>query len=227
MKKEEYIKKRDELFERWIREKGYNKEVFVKDGIQNFDNWGKSKPKILFLLKENYDNEWDPKDGITTNCNVFSKNIARWRQVITELYNNPSKDISFDNIELPESIFDIALVDIKKLKEGFSQSSYYDIKKYAQNDRDFINEQLKLINPNIIVCCYPPSWDLYGEFIIEEDHMDELYTFSNCNCKKHCNRLIIEFYHPSTRSNKREKELFDILYKLIKGGNVFKQFNWS
>jgi hypothetical protein len=58
MNADEYFKKREELFKRWKKE--YEGKHFSCDGISNYEAWGKSKPKILFLLKENHANDWEP-----------------------------------------------------------------------------------------------------------------------------------------------------------------------
>lgn len=51
--KEEYEKKINDLFDRWKKDRNYG-ENFVKDGIQVFEVWEKTHPKICFLLKENW-----------------------------------------------------------------------------------------------------------------------------------------------------------------------------
>lgn len=230
MNETEYEKSRDALFKRWKEARPeYEDKVdgkrFSHDGIMNYEAWINSVPKILFLLKENRaaKNEWEPWDGITVG-NIFSKNIARWRQIIIELFKNPAKELSFSNIELPETIDDIAIIEVKKLNEGKGSSNYYNIKNYAIKDKDFLKEEFELINPDIVVC--GNTGDYYGD-IIYEDSLEALINDSECYCYKHGNRLVIEFYHPSTRSEEKEKELFEILCRMIKNGNVFEKFNWG
>jgi len=86
MNKVEYEKKRDELFEKWQNSQPEFKEEgnrFSLDGIMNFEAWIKSKPKILFLLKENHsEDDWEPSYGITRDANIFSLNIVRWRKIL-------------------------------------------------------------------------------------------------------------------------------------------------
>ena len=138
---------------------------------------------------------------------------------------NSTKEISITNLELPETINDIALIEVKKLNEGRSTSDDKEINMYAKIDKDFIKEQIDLINPDIILCCY--TGEAYADHLFIEDAWEKLISISKCNCYKDFNRLVIDFYHPSTRSDERAKELFDILCKMIKEGNVFKKFSWN
>jgi len=142
-----------------------------------------------------------------------------------ELYKNPAKELSFSTIELPKTIDDVAIIEVKKLNERKGTSNYYKIKNYAIRDKDFLKEEFELINPDIVVC--GNTGDYYGDIIYGEDSSEALINDSKCYCYKHGNRLVIEFYHPSTRSEEREEDLFDILCRMIKNGNVFEKFNWG
>lgn len=99
MTKEEYKKKINKLFKDWQKArpeyKGAGKR-FTEDGINNYDAYKKSKPRILFLLKENHANEedYEPFWGITVDNKPSSRNIARWRHILIDLYANPDKKIS-------------------------------------------------------------------------------------------------------------------------------------
>ena len=223
----EYQKSQAELFARWRRtQKEYENKSegkrFSLDGIQSFDAWKNSIPKILFLLKENRaaEDDWEPCQGINRDANPFSLNITRWRQFIMDSYQKSPKEPLFSPLELPEHVNDIAIIEVKKLNEGKGSSSYNDIRYYARKDRDFIKEQIDLVNPDIIFCC--STGDFYSDDIYGDEDWLPLICDSKCNCYKHGNRLVIDFYHPSTRSKQREKELFDILHRMIKNGNIFE-----
>jgi hypothetical protein len=232
MSKSEFEIRRDELFSRWKKVKPeYDNRSegrrFSLDGIQNFDAWKQSTPKILFLLKENRaaEEDWEPCWGINRDANPFSLNITRWRQLLIDSYQKKLKEPSYLKHELPDSVNDIAIIELKKVNEGKGSSNYNDIRNYVRNDRDFIKEQIELINPDIIFCC--STGDFYSDDIYGDEPWDrELIKDSRCGCYKHRNRLVIDFFHPSTRSGKREKELFDILNRMISNGRIFEKFNW-
>lgn len=232
MTKTEYEGRQETLFNRWKQARPeYENEAegkrFSLDGIQNFDSWMSTKSKILFLLKENraQEDEWEPCWGINRDANPFSWNIIRWRQLLIDSYQSSTKELSFAKVELPEFVNDIALIEVKKLNEGNGRSSYSDIRYYARRDKDFIKEQIELTNPNIIFCC--STGDFYSDDIYGDEEWVHLICDSKCNCYQHGNRLIIDFYHPSTRSGQRELELFDILQRMIRDGKVFEKFNWK
>ncbi len=228
MNKEEYNKKLADLFQRWQNSNpDFNKDGnrFTIDGIINFEKWGKAFPKILFLLKENFSEDWDPIDGINpNNNNVFSLNIARWWYIINSLYKYPHIMPDIENVDLPNLIDDISIVELKKLNEGKNISKNSDLKYFAIKDKEFIKEEIDLIDPNIVICAN--LGDIYGDNIYD-DPWEKIISDSKCHCYKHNNRLVIDMYHPSTRSYKREVELFNVLCRMIVNGKVFQYFDWA
>jgi hypothetical protein len=227
----EYENKRDDLFGRWKQARPeYENEAegtrFTIDGIVNYDAWKKAKPKILFLLKENHDKTYEPYEGITVDSKPFSLNIARWRQLLIELYKNPANELSFENINLPKGINDIAIVEVKKLNNRKSKSDNNEISKFAERDMEFLKEQIEIINPDIIFCGY--TGDAYQNYLYNGNILwERLISDSNCHCFKDDNRLMIDFYHPSTFNATKDEQYFNILYKMIKNGNVFEKFDWG
>jgi hypothetical protein len=235
MTKSEYDLRIDELFSRWKQARPeYDNESedkrFSLDGIEDYDQWSKSKPKIVFLLKENCasDDNWEPRERIDRDANDFSLNIIRWRQLLIDLYNKSLNEPSFSYAELPKYVNDIALIEVKKLNERKNNSTPADLRQYAINDKDFIKEQIALLNPNIILCCNTATF--YGRDIYGDEHWECLIQDSSCKCFKHGNRLVIDFYHPSIwwgAEEGRDRELFDILHRMITNGNIFENFNWE
>lgn len=238
MTKDEYKNQIDILFDKWKKE-GYKHELYQKegnrfsdDGIVDYIEWEKSKPRILFLLREDYskDGDYEPCWGITVGNKPFSKNIARWRGIIKELYKDANKQLTIDNIELPKGINDIALVEVKKLNEGNSSTPYKVVMEWGEEDKIFIKEQIEIINPDIIFCC--STGDAYADHLYNNNEWESLFKMDIASKKyrsyKDYNRLIIDFYHPSTRNNTSlDIEYFEVLCKMIKEGNVFEKFDWG
>ena len=229
MNHSEYEQRRNALLAQWQEarpEYSGPGRRFTLDGIMNYREWMQAKPRILFLMKENRapDGDWEPIEGINTYSNSFSTNIARWRQIIREVYVHSTRDLSHGNIELPDSFQDIALIEIKKMNEGAGSSSKPDIRKYAERDKDFLKQQFDLIDPQVVVCGY--TIEEYGDIIYKEEPWDKIIGLKNCHCYKHRNRLVIDMYHPSTRSHARARELSEILTSMLKDGNVFMHFDW-
>jgi hypothetical protein len=237
MTKEEYENRMSELLNRWQEErKEYNDEekgfCFTTDGILDFDIWEKQHPKILFLLKETHDDytEVDQPAPIDAGSgNYFWWNIARWKFAISQLFLD--KNINPIFLDKDELLFrfpfldDIAIVEVKKKYEDKSISNNNEIKKYAKRDAKLLREQIDLINPNIVLCCYTQdSYDLIYEGVYYEEISP---IIKKCRCWKFGERLVIDFYHPSTRTNSRAAELFNILCRMIKEGDVFNKFDWG
>ncbi|MDP1744850.1 MAG: hypothetical protein Q8L90_04695 [Bacteroidota bacterium] len=227
--------KHKELLEKWNKTRPeYNQENgFTSDGPSNWHEWTEQKPRILFLLKEALDT-FTPSNPTQHQIGAksFGLNIARWKYAIKKLYENPHETLSFPSKEFIKewsnnTNADIAIVEVKKFDENNGVSNPKKISSYAMRDKEFLKEQIRLINPQIILCC--KTGDDYANYLYIEDYdiKEPLISDSNCNCYKDVNRLIIDFYHPSTRNEARAKELFEILCKMIKEGNIFKKFDWG
>lgn len=230
MKNSGYEERRDALFARWKQarpEYQANGRCFAHDGIVDVEQWRKAKPKILFLLKETHcpPEEWEPHDGIASNANHFSRNIARWHSIVQALYTERATIPSFTGSILPETITDIALVELKKVNEGRRKSNDNDIKAYANRDVAFLREQIELIQPQLIFCC--GTGDIYADNLYADEPLEEICRkWGAKGCFKHRNRLVIDFYHPSPRGYGHE-QLFAMLLELLQEGAVFEHFSWQ
>lgn len=219
----------DEVYE----EKEENgKRKFTWDGPSDFEQWENANPKILFLLKEALGDfePASPQRKKDIGNKPFLLNIARWKFAIKHMFEELNQIPFFDSFEKPhnlgELMDDIAVVEVKKVDEGKGASDLVEINKYAENDKEFLKEQIDIINPQIILCGYTVDnyYTIFGGY--NPTTMKVIIEDSRCACLSHYNRLIINFYHPSTRSRARAKELFEILCRMIKDGNVFEKFDW-
>ena len=103
MTNEEYIAKRELLFEEWKKAKPDYQEIngFTSDGPSNWDEWLQQRPRILFLLKEALDS-YTPSNPDKTAHQIyksFGLNIARWKYAIKRSYENPYEIPSIPNNE--------------------------------------------------------------------------------------------------------------------------------
>ncbi len=139
--------KENTLFERWKLDREY--ASFDKDGVVNPELWEKTSPKIVFVLRETNGLNGDLRqflrddgDGDTWN------NIVRWAEVI--LFNTYPDKVDYDQRKKILPL--ICAVNLKK-ESGGASSNLTAIKAAAEKDRDFIQEQLNLYQPDIVIAC--------------------------------------------------------------------------
>ena len=214
MTAKEYLNQSEALFERWKKEDGGNH--FICDGIVNPDEWFKQKTKICFLLKEAYTsedgfclNEWLDKDE--TCIKKTWKSVSLWVDGILKTdettvpsyleSNNLSRKSRHDLIKK------IAAINIKK-SDGERKSDWYNLVEYAERDKEKLKEQIKLINPDVIVCgsTYDFLRIIYGtEYnkdkkkliketgILPDDIDDKGYFIMEDKT------IVIKYYHPQNQ----------------------------
>lgn len=209
-------------------------ERFVKDGIINPEEWNKpeNKEKILFILKEPNGEQNEPaSDGGTDLVASLRKdqNIKEhvtWRNINYWAYgllhtnaDNPIPDLNEVKQASERSLDKVAVINLKKIY-GFSKANDKELEYYAKNDCDLILEQIKEINPDIIVTCN--NMYLLKQYIIPEDELFEVdlgdFMDTQMNSKEWANIwklkgkdakeskdvLIIRHYHPQATRAKGE-----------------------
>jgi len=222
---EEIKTQQEELYQQWEENSKY--EYFVRDGILNYEVWKNTTPKTMFLLKETADdfvqiadNDIDIRNG---NGSHFWWNICYWKYVVLNKYLK--KDLSFiPTHELPEAqndyiLNDIAYVNVKKQCDNKTKTNDGEILEYANRDKQLLETQIELINPDIVFC-NPVTFKAYS--IIFGNQLIKL----NDVCYKHNNRLILNFRHPSyfQIAGGRQTHFID-LSKAI-DDSVLRQFSW-
>ena len=185
----------DEWRKRHISEDYSNNEIsknnFIPDGIIDEASYMQSPTKILFIAKEaaclkktktaekNF--ETAQKDGFWCRRVVlgeeggtrFSSGLALLANaILNENFETPEKDIS--------ALRYVAFMNINK-RGGFTECKTKLLRDYAQNYKDLIDREIKIISPDIIVCC---GMGVRG-------HLSGVDS---------CKSLpVLEVYHPSAR----------------------------
>jgi len=202
-----------ELDDRWMRARR-NYRAFSHDGVLSSDpsDYLDASVRVLFLLKEAPEGAYAEDDdggmmirGIDVDsaskgsCKAFWKRIGMWTYVIDHLNNGEDPDIGefYDSHnDDGYSLSNVAYVNIKK-GNGRPSSNWADLKRYARRDRDFLNEQVDLLDPDVIVCCH--TYRLYAENVCDGDipyggQMSPVYDEVN-------DRIVLDWYHPAERSS--------------------------
>ena len=162
----------EKLFDEWrkrhISEDYSNDKIsknnFIPDGIIDEASYMQSPTKILFIAKEaacldkikktaeeNF--ETAQKDGFWCRREVlgeeksgtgFSSGLALLANaILNENFETPEKDIS--------ALRYVAFMNINK-RGGFTECKTK-LSDYAENYKDLIDREIKIISPDIIVCC--------------------------------------------------------------------------
>lgn len=169
-----------------------SKNNFIPDGIIDEASYMQSPKKILFIAKEaaclkkgntieeNF--ETAQNDGFWCRRVVlgeekrgtgFSSGLALLANaILNENFETPEKDIS--------ALRYVAFMNINK-RGGFTEYKTDLLRDYAQNYKDLIDREIKIISPDIIVCC--------GMGV-----RDCLSGVDSCKSLP-----VLEVYHPSAR----------------------------
>ena len=213
----EIIEKRQfKLNKKW-QENRPNYTSFVFDGILSIDDYLKQSPKILFLLKESNDNFVkiaplsDPNGyGPKGKSGTFWRYMRGYEYIISSILTNQvvEKKQVMKIKERPNK--NTAYVNIKKHDENKSNSNYKDILKYAVDDKDYIIEQIELINPDVIYCA--GTFDFYKK-------IDKNYRKVSERIYKSNDRIIIDYLHLAHRKGYKT---FVELENLLKSANLIE-----
>lgn len=190
----------EKLFDEWrkrhISEDYSNDKIsknnFIPDGIIDEASYMQSPKKILFIAKEaacldkkkktaeeNF--EAAQNDGFWCRRVVlggeggthFSSGLALLANaILNENFETPEKDIS--------ALRYVAFMNINK-RGGFTECKTKLLRGYAKNYKDLIDREIKIISPDIIVCC--------GIGV-----RDCLSGVDSCKSLP-----VLEVYHPSAR----------------------------
>ncbi len=187
--------KLDSLFERWRQSREEYEDKFSKDGIIKESAWLGASPKLLFLLKETNDFPDDIRVLIPNYWKGLWVNVGRWAYGLQKTAKGCIP--SFTEASQPHNYKTAgessAIMNLKK-SPGKNQSNMEEIRGKAQYDKDFIKEELDIIQPEIVVCG--------AKFEIAKKIISEL----NCKpidedskCYKIGETLWIDYCHPSAR----------------------------
>lgn len=190
----------DELFIKWENEMAGYRGPFLKDGIINEEQWGKTSPKILFITKE-ANQSYKPCKGDFRQdwCNkltdyIFAYRIAEWSFGILNNFP-PFEEIYCDKNLKNNTLQKISFMNVKKIG-GIGLSSEADIREHFTKNKLYIIEEIEIINPDIIILGLS-----FDETYHNNLYQDINWITSGYNVKigKYNNIRFIDFYHPSVR----------------------------
>ncbi|RZP54014.1 hypothetical protein D8T48_21120 [Vibrio vulnificus] len=186
------------LFNGWIGKR----EGFVVDGVVSEEHYINSSLKLCFVLKEVNDEGgggWDLRQFIRDGARRQTwDNISRWVKCIAKL----DKDVNWSELanitedDRKDTLKSICAMNLKKSPGGHTtiKASF---NKVVAEDKEYIQKQYSLYNPDITVCC-GTGWDFRWALDLDKTEVYEtsrgISWFLNTEGK-----AVVMFAHPSAR----------------------------
>lgn len=205
----------------------------ITDGIIDIDKYLGSKTKILWILKEPYDDVdtdgkpcgggWSIPEMIRSKNSIYDfegGGRPTYRPMIYSawgVFNNFVQWELMDNVEdnpkMLDALKSIAYINIKKLP-GMTSSPNSVIQDAYDKNKDILFKQISCIDPDIIIWGYTVSyfWNDIGVTLAQFQKFGSLKYFISGN------KLYIDTFHPSQRTVSQKEYCNDII-------NVVK--SWS
>jgi hypothetical protein len=215
----------NELFEKWEERRGTKK--FVRDGIINESAWREAKQHIVFLLKEingapqSFTGKAASEYRIDCSNPEYQRNfpllcdkypwavVGQWAYGLLHLQSNPTFREADENRD--DACRQVAIVNLKKTAGG-NASNNAEIRRYALQDKEFLQEQIALLRPDMVVCCgkgfvFPLAKEIFPD-AAEAHEIGRLRQDSISRGRVFRGReaIWIDFVHPSMRRGTREKK---------------------
>lgn len=210
-----------QLFKQWKADKQY--DSFLEDGVFDEESWQRQTIKILFILKEA---NWE--GGNTDLCEYLLSersatywrtwnNIVRWTQAIRvggEYQRYVSKQ------DKTKCLRTIAALNIKKVG-GDAQADDDEIRRFGIDDARYIDCQIELYQPDIIICCgrgTGKNADILHDYVLKNvsEWKSKIarynYFIATLNTGKRI--PVVSFRHPQIRGGHEEfmRAFNDMIY---------------
>jgi hypothetical protein len=194
---EELLMRENELLDKWA----ISYPGFIRDGVVNPEQYFAAKIKILYLLKEvNGGADWDLRSFLRDGGRKQTwNNIARWTKGILSLPNEIIWEEleNITDVERKELLQGISAVNIKKTS-GSHTADEKMIKEAACRDAEFLQRQIDLYMPDIIICC-GTEWDYWHEIMkinpVWKRSRRGIWYFV-----EEPRRIVVSYSHPEART---------------------------
>lgn len=219
----------DILFEEWKTTMEKNGDRgFCYDGLiyrQGKEDvlWKQSSRRILFLLKEQNDNdgedvrEWTGSiNGVSPNGNFFNR-LSAWLYGLTHITSStyPPLSEAFDTTNQMKALreYPYAYVNLKKETGGAvaSDSVVYD---HASLYRDFLRRQLDILNPTIIVCGGEVVFRAARDLIFPDRKLEPVGDGGWVHICKRTGLMVINSFHPT--AHKTNEVMYEWMMREVK-----------
>ena len=208
-----YNEKLDELFTKWEAESIANgDDVISKDGLMRKQHadvnelWEQSRKKVMFLMKDQPDGwgddtrNWlvlpDEHPKAKSNREASPMFLKRLALLLYGFTYNVTDYWSIDETEAVKCFNEVpfAFVEAKK-QSGKPSVSDAEMDMYIERYKDFLLEEIAILEPNIIVCCGGPQYHFALNTLYKKEDLECIDQ--NVHYDKDKNVLVIYSPHPS------------------------------
>ena len=198
----------------------------ISDGIVNLREYYDSDLKIMWILKEPYDEGdntggwWSLTNAIGKEPNKFVLGGSRstWQPIVYATYGIHNNVLNYsdmgyirNNHEMMNILKKIAFINIQKMPAG-TRTYYNNIQSAYKSNKEILLTQIKTYNPDIIIggsVMYLFSGDL--DFRKEKMGATDSNEYWIQNGK-----LFIAAYHPAQTTTTRDVYVDDLLFAVRK-----------
>ncbi|SFB90591.1 hypothetical protein [Kaistella jeonii] len=182
----------------------------IYDGIVDFVQYSQSSPKILWILKEANSEEhgWTMRDALKNLKNINKVGLTDgWANTFTSIvyttngiFTGEDWD-SMGNFYEDQSIINVmekvAYINVKKIPGG-SLADWNLIKRYYSENKIALHEQIKMINPEVII--FGGTYNFFDDdFFNSFGELEENVENNSLHIYQNKNHLLLNAYHPNNR----------------------------
>lgn len=195
----------------------FQDKAYVADGIfygSAVKSWADTCPKVLFVLKQPNSDELLGEDYREYD---FETCIGEqvWRELLSRLYGImnatehgfPSYEEAVETNALEKAFtqYPFAVINvIKDIGAGTTSTNY--LKRYANENIDFLDAQLNLLQPHLVVCCGSGVFDIVNRAVSPSVESSGNWLKYN----KNRNIVFFDTYHPGKPNTCRKlKEAYE------------------
>lgn len=194
----------------------------IPDGVYDIDGYYKSTPRIMWILKEPYDDldaTGNPIGGGWILNDAFDNEDAwknkTWQPIIYISHGIKNcrhwndMDWIHDDKSMVDRLKEIAYINLSKMPNRTDSNDDFVFEEYKRYWKDIVNKQIEVYKPNVIICgnTYWMIRDYLGtEVLFKESVIHEGINVANLiNTKDY---KIIDTYHPNQKIKGLTRQLY-------------------
>lgn len=217
-----------EKMDRRAEELGFDHEKIapIYDGVKDAQGYLDSKLRILWIMKEPYDEVVKGKpQGGGWDMTDFTLDLPMFR-IMAKIVYGIINEKYFDEIPMPDEnmlklLQATAYINVSKMP-GLSTSSRSDLKKKLEDWQDILQEQLDLYHPDVIILGNTYEYLMEGRLGDDPttDWLEEAsLSGTTAVLKTESAQVIVDAFHPSPMRKCSHPDLNDEKYinTIIKG----------